>query len=51
MRLSTSSARVTCGVQVALERKESSPMPSSQQKPPAASDSLSFVLNGEVVMF
>jgi xanthine dehydrogenase small subunit len=39
---------VTCGAKVALERKEPSPMPLSQHTPPAASDSLSFVLNGEI---
>jgi len=50
MRLSTPSARVSCGAQVALERKEHSPMPSSQQKPPAASDSFSFVLNGAITV-
>src|SRR2546430_14643045 len=49
MRLSTPSARVTCSAKVALERKEQSPMPSSQHTPPAASGSLSFVLNGEIM--
>src|SRR5215510_8202219 len=47
-RLSMPAARVSCGAKAALERKELPPMPSSPHTRSAASDSLSFALNGEI---
>src|SRR5262245_51463895 len=47
-RLSMPAARVSCGAKAALERKEPPPMPSSPHTRSAASDSISFALNGEI---